>query len=266
MLRVLCVTLILLACWAGSVNAQSPPAGFTPAERGEWLVLNKPFINADFDQETFEALWQAWPESLREKARNATAEQRRNMAYSRYGLTDRLDDSPGKPMQYVVTKNGGWVMNCHSCHSGKVAGKLIPGAPNTHYAMQTLLEETRATKPKLGKRLTSKEISSVLFPLGGNVGTTNAVMFGVALATFRDEDMNVVSNYTIPNFVHHDMDAPAWWHFKKKDRLYIDGFAEKHHRILMSFALVRSNDAKKYRGFEEDFKDIYAYLESLSPS
>ena len=265
MLRMTCFLLVLITGWPGSVLAQEPPAGLSPAQRGEWFVLNKPFVNVDFDQETFDALWQVWPESLQEKARNATAKQRRKMAYSRYGLTDRPDDSSGKPMQYVVTKNGNWVMNCHSCHSGNVAGKLILGAPNTHYAMQTLLEETRTIKPKLGKRLTSKEISSVLFPLGGNVGTTNAVMFGVALATFRDKDMNVVSNYTIPRFVHHDMDAPAWWHFKKKNRLYIDGFAEKHHRILMSFALVRSNDAKKYRGFEDDFKDIYAYLESFRP-
>ena len=39
--------------------------------------------------------------------------------------------------------------------------------------------------------------------------------------------------------MHHDMDAPPWWHFKRKKMLYIDGFAAKGHRGLMQFMLVR---------------------------
>lgn len=265
MFRIICLLLIASVCFASSAFAQEPPAGLSPAQRGEWLLLNKPYVNADFDQETFDEIWKTWPEPLRKKAQKASFEQRKQMAYSRYGLTMRPEDSSGKPLQYVVTARGDWIMNCHTCHSGKVAGRLIPGVPNTHYAMQTLLEESRTIKPKLGKKLSSKEIASFFFPLGGSVGTTNSVIFGVALATFRDAEMNVVSNQPMPTLLHHDMDTPAWWHVKKKKRLYIDGFAEKDHRILMSFALIRSNDSKKFRSFENDFRDIYAYLESFEP-
>ena len=64
---------------------------------------------------------------------------------------------------------------------------------------------------------------------------------------------------------HHDMDAPPWWHFKRKKMLYIDGFAEKGHRGLMQFMLVRTNGPEKFRGWEEEFRDVFAYLSSVEP-
>ncbi|MEZ6073645.1 MAG: c-type cytochrome [Pirellulales bacterium] len=47
--------------------------------------------------------------------------------------------------------------------------------------------------------------------------------------------------------------------------LYIDGFAEKAHRGLMQFALDRKNDAEEFRRREAEFRDIYAYLDSIRP-
>jgi mono/diheme cytochrome c family protein len=65
--------------------------------------------------------------------------------------------------------------------------------------------------------------------------------------------------------VHHDMDAPPWWHFKRKKMIYIDGFAAKGHRGLMQFMLVRSNGPERFKQWESDFRDVYAYLSSLRP-
>src|SRR5690606_31463961 len=53
--------------------------------------------------------------------------------------------------------------------------------------------------------------------------------------------------------------------FKKKKRLYIDGFAEKSHRALMQFMLVRENGPEHFHRLEDDFRDVYAYLESIEP-
>jgi mono/diheme cytochrome c family protein len=64
---------------------------------------------------------------------------------------------------------------------------------------------------------------------------------------------------------HHDHDAPAWWHFHRKQMLYIDGFAPKAPRPLMQFLLVKENGPDQFRLWEKDFADIYAYLESLRP-
>ncbi|MCG8650610.1 MAG: c-type cytochrome, partial [Pirellulales bacterium] len=58
-------------------------------------------------------------------------------------------------------------------------------------------------------------------------------------------------------------DAPPWWHFYKRPQIYIDGFAEKGHRGLMQFMLVPENGPDFFRRHEQDFRDVFAYLESL---
>ncbi len=219
----------------------------------------------DFDQETFDHLWQVWPEELRREAEAASPERRREMAFSRYGLTPRPGDDSGKPLQYVVDQQGNWTMNCFACHGGKLLGKTVPGLPNTHFALETLTSDVRTTKLRQRKPLTRMDVGSLVMPLGGTNGTTNAVMFGVALMAYRDADLNVYRKRRPPSMVHHDMDAPPWWHFKKRSHIYADGFAPKGVRALMQFMLVQENGPEKFREWEEDFQDIYAYLESLEP-
>jgi mono/diheme cytochrome c family protein len=90
-------------------------------------------------------------------------------------------------------------------------------------------------------------------------------MFGVVLMGLRDPDLNFDARRGIPKMTHHDMDAPPWWHFRRKKMLYIDGFAAKGHRGLMQFMLVRSNGPEKFRSWEEEFRDVYAYLSSIEP-
>jgi mono/diheme cytochrome c family protein len=108
------------------------------------------------------------------------------------------------------------------------------------------------------------DIGSVFMPLGTTVGASNAVMFGVALMNFRDKDLNVQARPPAP-MTHHDMDAPAWWHFSRKTHIYADGFAEKGHKGLMQFMLVRQNGPERFREWSEDFKDVYAFISAIKP-
>jgi hypothetical protein len=164
-----------------------------------------------------------------------------------------------------VDGDGNWTMNCFACHGGQVGGEVIPGLPNSNYALQTLTEEIRATKLRLGKRLSRMDVGSLVMPLGTTVGTTNAVMFGVALMAYRDSELNVYPDRFPPRMVHHDMDPPPWWHFRKRKHIYADGFAERGPRALMQFMLVNENGPERFREWEKDFQDVYAYLMSLSP-
>ncbi|MFG0289576.1 MAG: c-type cytochrome, partial [Rhodopirellula sp. JB044] len=252
------------------------------AVRGYEFLLENALLPSDFDQEVFDALWQSWPKELREKAEAASPAQRRAMAFRRYGLTPRSgsgvgeaanasDDQaegttpdPGKPLQYVVDQDGRWTMNCFSCHGGSVYGTPTPGAPNNRFALQTLTEEVRRTKFRLGKPLGRMELGSLVVPLGTTHGTTNAVVFGQGLMHYRDDELNLVQRAPA-SFTHHDMDAPPWWHFYRRPYIYIDGFAPKGHRGLMQFALVPENDADFFRENEDAFRDVYAYLSSLRP-
>ena len=260
---------ILLWLLAGFVTPSlgaepEPPKGLTAVERGYWFLTQKAYLPPDFSQEIFDQTWKKWPEPLRSQAEKAKPEERRTMAFARYGLTPRPDD-PTRPLQYVVDQQGNWTMNCFACHGGKVAGKAWPGLPNSHFALATLTDDTRLIKLEQGKPLSRMDFGSLFVPLGATNGTTNAVNFGVALMAFRDKDLNFHGDRLPPKMVHHDLDAPAWWHFAKKEQLYIDGFAQKGHRALMQFMMVRSNGPEKFKEWENDFRDVFAYISSLKP-
>lgn len=234
------------------------------AQRGYKVLTELPLLTSDFDQEVFDNIWRTWPKPLRDKAEAATPQERRRMAFERYGLTPRPNDDSGKPLQYVVDSAGTWTMNCFSCHGGSVYGKPTPGAPNNRFALQTMTEEIRATKFKLGKPLSRMDLGSLVIPLGTTHGTTNAVVFGMGLMSSRDAELNVIAS-PLESFTHHDMDAPPWWHFKKRPYIYIDGFAQKGHRGLMQFTLIPENGPEFFRNHEDEFEDVYAYLSSLTP-
>ncbi len=260
-------TLSLAAvAFASGVNAaeKSPAPDESPQQRGYRLLTTNNYLPPDFDQEVFDELWKVWEEPARSQAAKASPEERRRMAFSRYGLMESPDRPSKVAMQYNEDGKGGWVLNCLSCHGGKVEGRAIPGLPNSHFAMQTLNDEVRSVKLKQ-RKITPIEIAAAQFPMGGSNGTTNAVMFGVALGYLRDEDLNVRFPPYRPEFVHHDMDAPPWWNVKKKTYLYSDGFTPKSHRALMQFLMIPQNGAAKFREWEDDFKYIYAWIESLEP-
>jgi hypothetical protein len=182
--------MLLLLCALVCVSDATATEPKSPAERGYHWLTQKSYLPPDFTQEVFDAAWTQWPEPLRSEAEKASPEERRKMAFSRYGLTPRPED-PTKPLQYVVDDKGVWTMNCFACHGGQVEGKVIPGLPNSRFALQTLTDDTRAYKLINQKPLGRMDLGSLIVPLGGSNGTTNAVMFGVALMNFRDVELNV---------------------------------------------------------------------------
>ena len=257
--RFLACFLLVCAPWFPAAADEPDP------QRGYAYLLNKAYLPPDFDQETFDAVWKVWPTALRARAASATVEQRRRMAYRRYGLTERPDDDSGQPLQYVVGKDKNWTMNCLACHGGLLNGRPVPGLPNAQYDLQTLTEEIRLAKLLLGKPMARMDVGSLVMPLSTNRGTTNAVMFGVALMAYRDPDLQVRTDRPPPRMIHHDMDPPPWWHFRKRSHMYIDGFAQKGPRGLMQFMLVKENGPDDFHRWETDFQHVYAFLESLRP-
>src|SRR5690348_3901472 len=133
--------------------------------RGYQLLRSKAFLPPDFDQETFDNIWQSWEEPLRSQAVAASPDERRAMAFSRYGFTTEPGDLSGKPQQYMVDAQGNWTMTCLACHQGKVAGRTIPGVPNSLFALQTLVDDVRSTKLRMKKRLVRMDLASAVLPL-----------------------------------------------------------------------------------------------------
>ncbi len=256
------IVLLGIVAAAPAVHSEDANIADADARRGYELLTQRPLLTSDFNQSVFDEVWKSWPEPLRSEAENATLDERRNMAFARYGLTPRPGDDSGKPLQYVVSDNGDWTMNCFACHGGSVYGVPTPGAPNNRLMLQTITEEIRSTKFRLGVPLTRMDLGAFVIPLGTTVGTTNAVVFGMGLMQFRDAQLNLREK--LPSqLTHHDMDAPPWWHFSKRPNIYIDGFAAKGHRGLMQFMLIPENGPEFFRQNENDFRDVYAYLSSL---
>ena len=267
-----CVMMALSLAAVGSLSAAERTvstvegrgdASPSSAARGLDLLLNHAYLPPDLDQQVFDELWTTWEEPARARAERAALPERRRMTMERYGLTPHPDD-PSRSMQYVVDPaSGSWTMSCLACHQGQVDGRAIPGLPNSNYALETLTEEVRQVKVRQRKSFGHMDMGSLFLPLGTTNGTTNAVMFGVALMRHRDPDLSIVQRPPRFDLVHHDMDAPPWWHYKKRKSIYADGFAPKGHRMLMQFLLVKENGPEKFHAWEDEFRDIERWIESL---
>ncbi len=242
-----------------------PPAGATPAERGLWFLLHKPYMARDVSQVVFEDMWRVWPEPLRREAEKASPADRRAMAFRRYGFVEM----PGRsePMGFVADENGQWSMNCLACHGGKLEGKPIPGLPNSHFAMQTWAQDVVNYRVQIEQQPRSRYLQSLAVPLSRSNGTTNAQIFSVVFTTLRDSDLAIRrgKDMHVPKMVHHDLDAPPFWNLKKKRMIYIDGFVEKSHRVIMQFVLLPSNKAETIKSWENDYRDVLAFAESMTP-
>lgn len=260
MLRFCSLWLLIVIAWlvGSAVGAE------LPAQRGWRHLRTKAYLPPDFDQEVFDNLWQSWPTEERQRAAAATPAERRRQTFARYGLMETPgSDDKGPGLGYVADGQGGWVMNCLACHGGQVAGQVIPGLGNSHFALHSLTEDVRFTKLKQFKKPGHLDLAALTMPLGTTHGTTNSVIFGLALGNLRRPDMSIDRSRPEPKFDHHDMDAPPFWNVKFKRSLYADGFAPKNPRVLMQFLLLPSNGPDRLREWEADFADILAWIESL---
>jgi mono/diheme cytochrome c family protein len=249
----------------GMVNPVDAGDALTPAERGLENLRHHSYIPPHFNDEILKNLWQTWPVELREQAQNATPVARRKMIFDRYGLIPANDDPASyEQLCFVKDSSGQLAMSCLTCHSGKVAGRIIPGLGNSILDLSLIIDEVRAYKQLKQIPLVSMDYSSMVMPMGETRGLTNAVIFGVVLGNFRDKEMRVITPKLNLQMQHHDMDAPPWWHLKKKSHMYLDGLAEKNPRLLMQFMMVRTNPAEKIYSWENEFRDIEAYIESLT--
>jgi mono/diheme cytochrome c family protein len=232
--------------------------------RGIRVIREKPFVPPDFDEDVLNALWTVWPEPEHSRAEAASPDERRKLTFSYYGITPAPQNVPGElPALGYTRHRNGWTMNCLACHGGKLNGTPFPGLPNSHYALQTLVEDVRLIKLQQRKKLSHLDLASLTMPLSTTNGSTNSVIFGVVLGALREPDMTVDTSHQVPELLHHDVDPPPFWNVKKKTSLYADGFAPKTHRPLMQFMLLPSNSKETVYGWETDFQAILEWIESV---
>lgn len=253
---------------AGDAASTDVFLGLEPsAQRGFEILMTEAMAAPIMKVKDIERLWTVWEEEEKAAAEKADPDERMRLTFERYGWAKRPGDStPRLPLDYTEDGKGNLVSNCFSCHGGKVAGVTIPGAGNTHIDLTTLSTDLMRLRALDGGRDPSQvkdAIAPFQTPLNFHRGVTNAVIFAPVFAGLRDLKLGLMFTKNPELLLHHDMNPPAWWNFKKKTRIYADAFAPKTPRQLMPFAMSPTFSDEKFRSFEPNFVHIYQYIEEL---
>jgi mono/diheme cytochrome c family protein len=236
------------------------------AERGLQILLNEPMAATVLRESDIDELWKVWEPGLRDAAESMTPEQLRIATFERYGWAERIGEKKELPLGYNRDGNGGLVTNCFACHGGKVAGKTLPGAGNTHLDLTTLATDVRRLRvlESGGDPYSVPDVVAPFnTPLNQHKGVTNAVIFAFVFAGLRDSDRGMQYMQNPELLEHHDMNPPAWWLYKKKDKIYADSFAPKTPRQLMPFAMSPTFSEEKFHSFEPNFVHIQEFIQTL---
>jgi mono/diheme cytochrome c family protein len=102
-------------------------------------------------------------------------------------------------------------------------------------------------------------------PLNHHKGVSNAVIFAHVFSGLRDPELGAKLMRDPSLLKHHDMNAPPWWFYSKKERIYMDAFAPKTPRQLMPFAMSPIYSDEKFHSFEPNFVHIQAFVKSVEP-
>lgn len=235
-------------------------------KKGYDLIRNKPMGRPIMHVDDIDRLWLVWEEEEKAKAEAAGPDERRKMTFDRYGWARRPEDQkPDLPLGYTEDDKGMLANNCFSCHGGHVAGTPYPGMSNSHVDLNTLGTDLNKLQTLDAGGDPDTVGFPIPFPTNYHKGVTNAVILEV-LHWVRMNPKVLLKVTLNPKLLpHHDMNPPAWWTTKKKERLYIDQFAPKTPRQNMPFARnVEGADwMEKWHALEEDFVHIYQYIETL---
>lgn len=254
---------------AKSNEVKNEPADTSLAQRGYWLLLNKPFAPPLLNEDEYDSLWTVWPEPLRSQAKKASKQERRLMALKRYGFQESPDRAKGDiPQQFTSDGKHKLSINCLACHGGKVAGKVILGLGNSHINFATFNEDLALLFVKLNKKTAPPPKILPLEAPDPVRGVNNAWAGAVLYMLVRNDNLQLTPNklqFPVPSYkaLNIPMDTPAYWNVHRKKNLYYDGFVEKSHRDIMQFVFDFSVPPETIYGWDNDFKAILAWINSL---
>lgn len=259
--RCACVCILLAPLIPCAVIGDEERRGdLDAAERGRRALTSTSFLSPAWGLDAY-----AKTRSLIEPpppAPDSEPEQFGQAFRARYGLhlAPYPNDELPMGLRRATSRDGarlGLHVDCLVCHGGSIGGTSYIGLGNTQLDLQALLEDlTRADgrRPPLS-----------LFTINSTRGTNNAGMIDVALLSIRNPDLSyrrfpIFTGANLP-----ELDTPAWWLLKKKHTKYYDGRTPAHAtRSNMQF-LLGDLTRDEFEQLEPTFRDIDAFLRSLSP-
>jgi mono/diheme cytochrome c family protein len=226
------------------------------ARRGEKALLTKCYAPPTMTRRAYDEVWKVW--GLKEKPADYDQQYRR-----RYGLHEAPYDNDGLPMglrpaPLAFGFGKGVSMDCMVCHGGSIGGKSYVGLGNSVLDYQAFYEEMSAADGRAPR---------TPFRFCNVRGTNEAGGMAVYLLGYREPNLDR-RLHRLDLDLQDDLceDVPAWWLLKKKKTMYYTGGSDTRSvRSLMQFMMSPLNSAADIQKAEADFKDIRAYLITLTP-
>jgi hypothetical protein len=249
---------LFLASWDGLSKAGDPdPAA---VERGRVALTSTGYLKPAWSERAYAGAAKFWgapaPDPEADPQAYAAAFGKR------YGLHSAPYPNDGLPMG-LRKGNGpegskqGLQIDCMICHGGSIGGTSYVGLGNTQLDLRLLFSEmTRAD----GKRMLPST-----FVINSAKGTVNAGMFSVILLSLRNSDLSFRNFPMVLGSNLPELDVPPWWVLGKKSTMYYDGRTDARSvRTNMQFLLAEKT-LDQFKELEPTFRDIQAYLKSLTP-
>lgn len=229
-------------------------------ERGRKALTETCYLSPAWSADAYKKARRFWgseaPDPDRDPAAYAAAFNRR------YGLNQAPYPNDGLPMglRRARSPDGsktGIQLDCLVCHGGSIGGTTAIGLGNTQIDLQALLSDlTRAD---------GKFAPPPLFTLNSARGTVNAGQIAVVLLSLRNPDLSLRRFPLLLGANLPELDTPAWWILGKKATKYYDGRTDaRSARSNMQF-LLGELTLGQFQELEPPFRDIDAYLKSLTP-
>ena len=250
---------VVLAC--GFMARGGGPDADSAVERGRVALTARGYLKAAWTADAYTKAGRFWgfdaPDPSADPDGYAAAFRRR------YGLHPAPYPNDGLPMglRRAPRRSDGSMtglhIDCLVCHGGSIGGQSIIGLGNTQLDLRPLFDDlTRAD---------GRAVPPPLFTLNSARGTVNAGMVDVILLSLRNRDLSrrvlpLPLGANLP-----ELDVPAWWLLRKKATMYYDGRTDARSvRTNMQF-LLGELTLDQFRALEPTFRDIQAYLKSLTP-
>jgi mono/diheme cytochrome c family protein len=180
----------------------------------------------------------------------------------RYGLHPAPYPNDGLPMglRRTTSRDGARVgiqLDCMVCHGGSIGGTSYVGLGNSQLDLKALLDDLTRADGRLPP--------FSLFTVNSSRGTNNAGQIAVALLSLRNPDLSFRAFPLLTGASLPELDTPPWWILGKKATKYYDGRTDaRAYRSNMQF-LLGDASLERLKELEPAYRDIDAYLKSLTP-
>ncbi len=247
--------LLVVTSWVGGGEGGPDPAAI---DRGREALTARSLLTPAWGPDAFARAGALWggPDPAADPGAYLRA------FCDRYGLNPAPFPNDGLPMglKRATSDDGSKVgiqVDCLLCHGGSIGGTSYVGLGNSTVDIEALFRDLTVAD--------GRKWPPVVYTLNTTRGTVNAGQFSSILLSMRNKDLSVRKFPLLLGRGFPEIDTPPWWNLAPKATMYYDGRTDADSvRTNMQFLLGEAT-LDRLKELEPTFRDIQAYIKSLTP-